>query len=313
MPDERGVIRVIAFSVWSGDCCNSGGTQTGAIVMAAIWKGFLNFGLVNVPVELRPAVREDHVRFRLLHKADMSPVKYERVCERDGEKLDWKDIVKGFEVAKDDWVVLEEDDFKAVAMQASKAVEIVDFVKQEEIDPRFFDTPYYLVPAAGGEKAYALLREAIRKAGCIGIGKIVIRQTQHLAGVKAVGKALVLELMRFSTELVDADGFGFPDASAIRKPELDLAEQLVESLRAPFDPTRYKDDYRENLMEVIEAKRKGVKPTRSPAEQPEGKIINLMEQLRKSLGKKAPAARGAKAQASNRGKPPVRTPRKKSA
>lgn len=201
--------------------------------MASIWKGFLTFGLVNVPVELKPAVREDHVRFRLLHKPDLSPVRFERVCERDGKKVEWKDVVKGYEFEKDRFVVLTEDDFKSVALRSSKSLDIVDFVRQDEIDPRYFDTPYYLVPARGGEKPYALLREAIREAGCVGIGKITIRQSQHLAGVKAVGRALVLEMMRFAGEVLEPAGSDFPEAAGIRKAEMDLARQLVESLRAP--------------------------------------------------------------------------------
>ena len=169
--------------------------------MASIWKGSLAFGLVNIPVEAATAVQGDHISFRMLHEEDMSPVKYERVCRADGEPVPWNEIVKGYEYEKGKFVVITDEDFKAAALESSKTLEILDFVKQEEIDPRYFETPYYLVPSKGGEKAYALLREAIRNTGAVGIGKIIMRQKQHLAGIKVVGDALVLEIMRFANEL----------------------------------------------------------------------------------------------------------------
>src|SRR5678810_899387 len=152
--------------------------------MAAIWKGSLAFGLVNIPVELRTAVRADHISFRLLHEEDLSPVKYERVCQADGEPVPWNEIVKGYEYSKGKFVVLTDEDFKAAAIESSKTIEILDFVPAGEIDPRFFETPYYLVPAKGGEKAYALLRDAIRESGRIGIAKFILSEAQHLAAVE---------------------------------------------------------------------------------------------------------------------------------
>src|SRR3982751_5513270 len=198
--------------------------------MASIWKGSLTFGLVNIPVELKTAIRADHISFRMLHEEDLSPIKYERVCQADGEPVPWNEIVKGYEYEKGKFVVLSDEDFKAAALESSKTIDILDFVKEDENDPRYFETPYYLVPAKGGEKAYALLREAIRKSGSVGVGKIIIRQSQHLAGVKVVGEALVLEIMRFANELVDAGEFSFPSREAVRPQELQMAEQLVENL-----------------------------------------------------------------------------------
>ena len=158
-------------------------------------------------------------------------------------------------------------------------------MKEDEIDPRYFETPYYLVPSKGGEKPYALLREAIRQTGSVGIGKIIMRQTQHLVGVKVVGEALVLEIMRFANELVDAREFDFPRREAVRPQELQMAEQLVENLAEPFDPTRYTDEYRANLMKIIKAKMKGKKVK---LEEPEGEardsdVLDLMSRLRASL------------------------------
>src|SRR5687767_11555810 len=254
--------------------------------MASIWKGSLTFGLVNIPVELKTAVRADHISFRLLHKEDLSPVKYERVCSADGETVPWNEIVKGYEYDKGKFVVLTDEDFKAAALEHSKTIDILGFVKEEEIDPRYVDTPYYLVPAKGGEKPYALLREAIRNSKSVGIGKIIIRQTQHLAGIKVVGDALVLEIMRFATELVDADEYLFPEASLVRPQELAMAEQLVQNLAEPFEPSKYTDDYRANLMRVIQAKLKGkrIAPQSADDGAADGKVLDLMARLQASLG-----------------------------
>jgi DNA end-binding protein Ku len=267
--------------------------------MATIWKGSLTFGLVNIPVELRSAVKSDHISFRLLHEEDLSPVKYERVCQRTGEPVPWDEIVKGYEYTKGKYVVLSDEDFKAAALESSKTIDILNFVQESEIDPRYFETPYYLVPAKGGEKAYALLREAVRNAGAVGIGKIIIRQSQHLAGVKVVGDALVLEIMRFANELVDSDEFTFPKADVVRPQELKMAEQLVANLAEPFDPARYTDDYRANLMRIIKAKMKGKKVVLEEADEaPEDtKVIDLMARLQESLAGGKRAAGGGKRKA----------------
>src|SRR6478736_8966164 len=157
-------------------------------------------------------------------------VKYERICQAEGEPVPWSEVVKGYEYEKGKFVVLTDDDFKAAALEQSKTLEILDFVKQEEIDPRFFETPYYLVPSKGGEKAYALLREALRTSGSVGIGKVVMRQKEHLAAIRIVGEAIVLELMRFANELVDVTEFNFPSGDIVRPQELKMAEQPVDSL-----------------------------------------------------------------------------------
>ncbi len=271
--------------------------------MAAIWKGSVTFGLVNIPVELRTAVRADHISFRMLHEEDMSPIKYERVCAADGEPVPWNEIVKGYEYEKGKFVVMTDEDFKAAAIEKSKTIDIMDFVKEEEIDPRYFETPYYLVPAKGAEKAYALLREAIRSSNAVGVGKIIMRQTQHLVGIKVVGDALVAEIMRFSNELVKQSEYTFPEADQVRPQELKMAEQLIENLAEPFDPSKYTDDYRSNLMKIINAKMKGKKvKLEEPEEEVDSGVFDLMTKLRASLeqgtakkkgraAKKAPAKR----------------------
>jgi DNA end-binding protein Ku len=271
--------------------------------MAAIWKGSVSFGLVNIPVELRTAVRADHISFRLLHKEDKSPVKYERVSESGGDPIPWSDIVKGYEYEKGKFVIMTDEDFKAAAIESSKTIDILDFVKQEEIDPRYFETPYYLVPSKGAEKSYALLREAIRATGSVGIGKIIMRQHQHLAGIKVVGDALVLEIMRFSNELVKSDEYNFPKRSDVRPQELKMAEQLIENLATEFDPARYTDDYRANLMKLIKGKMKGKKVTLTEKEkETDSGVLDLMSRLKASLEQGS-----AKKTASAKKKAPART------
>ena len=265
--------------------------------MAAIWKGAITFGLVNIPVELRTAVRGDHISFRMLREEDHSAIKYERVAEADGEPVPWDEIVKGYEYEKGKFVIVTDEDFKTAALESSKTIDILNFVSEEEIDPRYFETPYFLVPAKGAEKPYALLREAIRKTGTVGIGKIIIRQKQHLAGIKVIGDAMVLEIMRFQNELVESEEFTFPKKDVVRPQELQMAEQLVQNLAESFDPAKYSDEYRENLMRVIKAKVKGKSPKlKEPSKEPaDSGVLDLMSKLRASLetGKtgKAPSKR----------------------
>ena len=250
----------------------------------AIWKGSISFGLVNIPIELHTAVRDHRPRFRMLHAKDRSPVRFQRVCIKDGHPVAWEDLVKGYEYAKGRFVVLTKEDFQAAALEKTRTVDIIDFVKSDEIDDRYFETPYYLVPAKGGERAYALLREAIREADRIGIATFILRDAQHLAAVEVIGDALVLSVMRFADELVDTANFSFPAAGNIRKPELDMAKALVNSLASEWDPDKYSDKYRENLLRIIQGKVKGKEVALEPTtEAPRAEVVDLMERLRRSL------------------------------
>ena len=250
----------------------------------ALWKGSISFGLVNIPIELHTAVRDHRPRFRMLHAKDRSPVRFQRVCIKDGHPVAWEDLVKGYEYAKGRFVVLTKEDFQAAALEKTRTVDIIDFVKSDEIDDRYFETPYYLVPAKGGERAYALLREAIREAGRIGIATFILREAQHLAAVEVIGEALVLSVMRFADELVDTANFSFPAASNIRKPELDMAKALVNSLASEWDAGKYSDKYRENLLRIIQGKVKGKDVDLEPmTEAPRADVVDLMERLRRSL------------------------------
>src|SRR6059058_287162 len=176
----------------------------------AIWKGSISFGLVNIPIGLYPATRKEDLKFRLLRKTDLSPVNYKRVAEKDGKEVPWDQIVKGYEYEKDKYVVLRDYDFQRVDLEATQTVDIQDFVDLEEIDPMFFYKPYYLEPQKGGDKAYALLREALSDGKKVGIAKVVIKTRQYLGGVKALKNALVLELMHFAEELLDVEKLNVP-------------------------------------------------------------------------------------------------------
>jgi DNA end-binding protein Ku len=268
-----------------------------------MWKGAIAFGLVNIPIELHTAVRDTRPHFRLLHAEDESPVKYERVCQEEGKPVAWDDLVKGYEYEKGRFVVLTKDDFKTAALEKTKTIDILDFVEPGKVDDRYFETPYYLTPGKGAERAYALLREAIRKSGRIGIAKVILRDVQHLAAVEAIEDALVLTLMRFADELADTSEFKFPAAKDLRGKELDLALALVENLSAEWNPDKYNDEYRDNLMRVIQAKVKGRKPRLKQEERPQdANVIDLMERLQRSLaaGKERSKSRGQKQKAKGR-------------
>jgi DNA end-binding protein Ku len=267
--------------------------------MASIWTGALTFGLVNIPVSLASAVRAaEKTSFRQLHKEDMTPIKYERVCPSDGEVVPWNEIVKGYEYSKGKYVVVTSEELAKVKTPSSKAVEMLDFVKSDEIDPRYFDTPYYLVPQKGGEKPYALLREALQRTDMVGIGKLTLRQKEHLVAVRPIGDALVLELMRFEHELVEPEELRFPDTAQqnVRPQELEMAEQLIGNLAETFDPSKYHDEYEEKLQALLKAKLKGKKlPDDEADEKPEKtKVIDLVARLQESLASTAAKKRAPK-------------------
>ncbi len=266
----------------------------------ALWKGAISFGLVSIPVEMHTAVRQHRPSFRMLHAKDHSPVKFERVCIRDGKPVAWEDLVKGYEYAKGKFVILTKDDFRAAAVEKTRTVDILDFVKADAIDDRFFETPYYLTPGKGGERAYVLLREAIRASGRIGIATFILRDTQHLAAVEVIDEAIVLSVLRFADELVDEQTLEFPKAGEVRKAELDMAKALVNSLAADWKPEKYTDQYRDNLMDIIHAKMKGKTITVEEAAEPRpAKVVDLMERLRQSLAQ-AGATRTPKKRAAKR-------------
>lgn len=277
----------------------------------AIWKGSISFGLVNIPIALYPATRREELKFRLLRRTDLSPVNYKRVAEKDGREVPWDQIVKGYEYEKGKYVVLKDEDFQRVDVEATQTVDIQDFVELDEIDPIFFYKPYYLEPQKGGDKAYALLRDALKDSKKVGIAKVVIKTREYLAGVKPEDGALVLELMHFADELADTSKLHIPKKVEVGKREMNMATALIGSMTTKWNPGKYHDDYREALMEVIEEKveaggkeiegkpRKAPKPT---------KVIDLVSVLQKSLEQT-----GGKRKTTTRTRKKTRPPAKKAA
>jgi DNA end-binding protein Ku len=261
--------------------------------MRAIWKGSISFGLVNIPIALYPATRKEELTFRLLRAKDLSPVNYKRVAEADGKEVPWGEIVKGYEYEKGKFIVLKDKDFQRVDLEATQTVDIQDFVDVEEIDPMFFYKPYYLEPQKGGDKAYVLLRNALAQSNKVGIAKVVIKTRQYLTGVKAEGDVLILELMHFAEGLAAADKLNIPKKLEPGRRELDMAKALVDSMSSKWNPEKYRDDYREALMEVIEEKvESGGKEIEEKPKQKKAstKVIDLVAVLQQSLAK----AEGAK-------------------
>ena len=257
----------------------------------AIWKGSISFGLVNIPIALYPATRREELKFRLLRKSDLSPVNYKRVAEKDGKEVPWDEIVKGYEYENGKYVVLKDEDFQRVDLEATQTVDIQDFVDQEEIDPMFFYKPYYLEPQKGGDKAYALLRDALKDTNKVGVAKVVIKTRQYLAGVKPEDGALVLELMHFADELADPGKLHVPKKAEVGKREMSMAKSLIDSMSSKWNPEQYKDDYREALMEVIEEKVEagGKEIEEKPKKTPKPtKVIDLVSVLQKSLEETGP-------------------------
>ena len=258
-----------------------------------IWRGTLSFGLVAIPVQLHTAVREHRHRFRLLHAKDKSPIKYERVCQRDGKPVDWEDLVKGYEYERGHYVVLTKEDFKAAALERDRRVNVTDFVPAEEIDDRYFDHPYYLLPDKGGEQAYAIFRDALRQTGRVGVGKVVLRERQHLVAIESLESHLMLTMVRFADEIVEAPRLTDVDRIKVPPRELKLATDLIGALASEWNPEQYTDDYQENLQKVIKSKLKGKTITLEEEGRPmSAEVVDLAERLKASL--KAAGARSTK-------------------
>jgi DNA end-binding protein Ku len=268
-----------------------------------MWNGSISFGLVTIPVALYPATKREELSFRLLRKSDQSPVNYKRVAEADGKEVPWEDIVKGYEYEKGKFVIVKEEDFKRVDLEAAaQTIDIMDFVDVEEINPMYFQKPYYLEPQKGGDKPYALLRDALRDSGKIGIAKVVIRTREHLAGVKAQGDAVILEIMHFGDELVDSGDLKFPKGGHARPREVEMAKKLIAGMTTKWKPEKYEDEYKTQLMAMIEEKIKHphAKHTAPKASKKPSNIIDLMSVLEESLahtkgGKQAKPKTKAKA------------------
>lgn len=257
-----------------------------------IWSGSVSFGLVSVPVKLYSATSAKEVRFHMLHDADGGRIQQKRVCSVGGEEVSWEHIVKGYEISKGRYVTVGRDELAKLSPRKSQSIEIEDFVDLAQIDPIYYETTYYLVPDKGANKPYALLVEAMKRTHKVGVARFVLRTRQYLCAVRPLDRALVVSTMLYADEVVSQDELGgIPDAHS--KPgerELKMAEQLVGSLAADFDPKKYRDDFREQVLALLERKAEGEEIVAAePEEEPRGKVVNLMDALQKSL---AAAQRG---------------------
>ena len=272
----------------------------------AMWKGAISFGLVSIPVRVYPATEEKSLKFNQLHDKDYGRIKYKRVCAKDGEEVPFEHIIKGYEYEKDKYVVLEDEDFEAVPLESSRAIDIIQFADIDEIDPIYFQKTYYLVPEETGIKAYSLLRQAMSEDGRVGIAKIAFREKEHLAALRFKDNAFVLETMFWPDEIRPAEFDELDKTVKVRPQEVQMAKSLIENLTDEFNPQEFKDEYREALMEIVEKKVAGEEIEVAPAAEEE-KVVDLMEALKASVEatkKKAAApkkatARGKKARAAS--------------
>ena len=252
--------------------------------MHTMWKGTISFGLVNIPVKMHAATENKDVKLRQLHKECQTPIKYEKVCPVCERKVEEEEIVKAYEYTKNKFVMLEEDDLKSIQKeQGDKAVEIIDFVKLEEIDPIYFDKSYYLSPNEGGSKAYSLLRTALEETGKIGVAKMMIRSKERLAVIRFYENTLVVETIHYPDEVrAVQDVPNVPEQAEVVKKELDTAKMLIDQLTTEFDPSKYTDEYRTALLSIIEDRKAENTATVSGKKEPSN-VTNLMDALQASL------------------------------
>jgi DNA end-binding protein Ku len=280
-----------------------------------VWKGSISFGLVNIPVALYPGEQRQEMHFSLLDQRDMSPVGYKRFNKKTGEDVAWEQIVKGYEYDKDQYVVLGDEEFRRANVKATQTIEIIEFVKASQVPFTYFDRPYYLEPVHKiGEKGYALLREILKRSERVGVASVVLRTRQHLALLAPLGDALVLNLLRYHYELRSPDELKLPgkDLATLRisKREIEMAERLVEDMEADWDPEKYRDEYREDLMRVVEEKVAAGKTLEIEAphgEEPArgAQVIDFMTLLKRSVEEKEKGRAVAKPATRRRRKTPA--------
>jgi DNA end-binding protein Ku len=285
----------------------------------SIWTGAISFGLVNVPVKLYSAVSKKTVRFHQLHESDGVRIQQKRVCPADGEEVAWDDIVKGYEISPDRYVVVTPEELEALDPKKTKTIDIEEFVDLEEIDPLYYDHPYYLLPGQGAAKPYKLLADAMREANKVAVARVVIRTKEQLVAIRPVGDVLAMATMNFADEVVDPDSFDEAPGEDVdtTKRELEMARQLIDSLTAQFEPNKYHDEYREAVLDLIERKSEGEEIVLQPAAEEPERVPDLMAALEASLAaakkddggdngssrkKKAPAKGGSASRAKPKAK-----------
>ena len=254
--------------------------------MRAIWKGSISFGLVYIPIAVYPATKEEKLSFRQLRSSDLSPIKYKKVAEADSKEVSADQIVKGYEYERGRYVVLKEEDFAKVRIESTHSIDITDFVELKQVDPKFFYKPYFLEPQKGGEKAYALLHRALSGTAKIGIAKVVISNREHLASVKPDGLFLILELMHFASEILSPEELKNGPVGAITEKELKMAQSLIDSMSASWEPEKYRDEYRTAMMEIIEQKAQHKEIAGKPAPVVRAtNVVDLVKVLQESLNR----------------------------
>jgi DNA end-binding protein Ku len=272
----------------------------------AIWSGAISFGLVNVPIKLFTATSQKDVRFHQLHDKDGARIQQKRVCSKDGEEIPMEHIVKGYEVSRDTYVIITPEELDALDPKATRTIDILDFVDLDEIDPVYFDSTYYMVPEKGAAKAYALLLEAMRKSNKVAIARVVLRQKQHLVALRPLKNALSMETMLYADEVVSPETLeGLPEDVTVTDRELAMAQQLIDSLADDFKPERYKDDYRERVLEMIERKAEGQEIVVGEEEEEQAPVVDLMAALEASLAA-AKTRRGAEPEEEEKPAKPAR-------
>jgi DNA end-binding protein Ku len=254
----------------------------------ALWSGFISFGLLQIPISLHTAEKSNDLRFHQLDRHDMAPIRYQRVNENTGKPVEWKDIVRGYEYAPGEYVVIEDEDLAAANVEATQTIDLQDFVDVKAILPTFFERPYYVAPGKRAEKAYALFRDALDRKKVVAVGTVVIRTRQHLCALFPQKDVLILELLRFAHDLRGTAGLPLPKErlakARVSSRELAMAEELIESMRSDWAPAKYRDQYHDDLLALIERKAKTGKveaPTRRAV--PRGNVVDLMKLLRKSV------------------------------
>lgn len=247
------------------------------------WSGTISFGLINIPVRLYAATQERNLNLDMLRKRDLCPINFARVCRATGEEVPLDEIVKGYEYQKGDYVVLDEEDLKRADVKKTQSIEVVEFVKESEINPDYFEKPYFLEPDRGAAKSYVLLREALRRSKKVAICKFVLRTRENLGALRAEGDALVLNQMRFQSELREPAGLDLPPSEEVNPREVEMALKLIDQLTEPFQPEEFHDTYREELEEIIRAKAQGKRPAAKGKAPKPTAVPDLMETLRASL------------------------------
>lgn len=253
--------------------------------MRPIWTGAIGFGLVNIPIKMFSATQRSELDFDMLDKKDQSNIKYMRVNESTGEEVEWGNIVKGY-MLDDKYVILTDKDFESANAEKTKTISISEFVKQDEIDPIYYETPYYLEPDKSGERAYALLREALKKTEKVGVASFVMRNKEGLAVLRAADNVILLNRIRFQEEIRNPSELNLPKSTSVKPAELKMAISLIDQLSGKFDISAYKDTYTEQLLKLIKAKAKGTKIKTPQLKVVHSKSTDLMSQLKASLGTK---------------------------